>query len=361
MSLPNFPTVTKNAKSEFRVYNNALIDLAKRLNVHGYVLSQDKYEEMQGVEGAFIPKKQPKLPGSQATALHYTAYNARKLLYDQEQANLASVTKSCIASLDQAHIKMVGHPTTGIINKTILEILTTLRVKYMVMLPSEMTELKNALKNGEHSFNPEDDIDIYLNHIASIHQLAASNHNAFSESDKVEQVSMEMRKLGDPHLNSWLIQHEVTHSSIKSKNFETFSAELRVMYATIRRTTSKAAGYAAQTVHQQLTTEAPVTIEQLQMQLQHAQKQIQVLIGRNEANEVRETQPPQQSAQRNNNKQGAYSNKRSNTQTNTQQSGKKNRPAKIKYYCDTCKENKSHWSNECQTRKDGHNPNNMAP
>ena len=358
MSLPNFPREPKNAKYEFNDHDNAIIAMAVRHKVHGYFVTQERYEEIQGQAGAFVPKKQPKLPGQNATALDYTAYNARKVTYDQEQTNLEIVTSKAIGTFDAAHIKMVGHPVTGIINKPILEILTTLRTKYTTMLPNEMKDLKDSVKNGEHTFNPEEDIDIYLNHIASIHQLAANNHNAFSESDKVEQISMEMRKLGDPHLNTWLLQQEVTNYTIASKQYDTFVAALRVVYATTRKTTSKAAGYAAQAVQQQQAMDASVTMAQLQLQLQRAQEQIAVLTAQHTANEMRERQPK---AQRDNNKQRTSNHKRDNPQQTTQNRGKKNKTAKVKFYCDTCGDNTTHWSNECFSPKLDHNANKMAP
>jgi len=230
------------------------------------------------------------------------------------------------------------------------------------MLPNEMKELKDALKNGEHAYNPEEDIDIYLNHIASIHQIAASNHNAFSESDKVEQISMEMRKLGDPHLNTWLLQQEVTNSTIASKKYDTFVDALRVVYATTRKTTSKAAGYAAQAVQQQQNIEVPVTLVQLQLQLQRAQEQIAAFTAQHNANEMRESQTQGHKAQRDY-KRGAPSTQQPNTaqKTNAPKRGKKNQASNIKFYCDTCGNNKSHWSNECYSPKQDHNANRMAP
>ena len=71
--LSKFPRNPANAKGEFQDWDNAVIALATRLKIEGFVLTRAQYELARGVDGAFVPYPEPLLPGADATALQYTA------------------------------------------------------------------------------------------------------------------------------------------------------------------------------------------------------------------------------------------------------------------------------------------------
>ena len=120
-------------------------------------------------------------------------------------------------------------------------------------------------------------------------------------------------------MDLWIAMYETTHTTMVSKNYAAFKASLLQFYPNLNHDTMKSAGYTAQ------AKEAQVQI--LETQVQKLTEQVKKLQGQKRPRAAQESR------------------------------GK----TKGTKYCDSCKFNHTHWSNECTKRKDEHNPNCMAP
>lgn len=320
VSLNKFPR-TNNPKTEFQVWHREFLAIAYRFNLHGRVHTQPEYESLPGrqVGDVFVPLAEPQMPAMNANAQTLSNYNIRDRKYKEQNDPYIALLSAFTGALDLDHLIIVGDGENGTINRSLIEMLTPLKEKYNVFNPKEVKQMIKSLQDGSRPINPSENIETFLNHAETIHGIAARNQNTISEADKIDYVIAELAKLSNTKMDLWIAMYETTHTTMVSKNYAAFKASLLQFYPNLNHDTMKSAGYTAQ------AKEAQVQI--LETQVQKLTEQVKKLQGQKRPRAAQESR------------------------------GK----TKGTKYCDSCKFNHTHWSNECTKRKDEHNPNCMAP
>ena len=243
MSLKPFPTTT-NPKKEHPQWDMEFVALATRMGLKGFVLTQKEFEASVGQKkgDAFVPRRQPRVPPQGASPSEFKLYDINDRLFLKEDNGRIELIGTLLAALDTKHLKVVGDIKTGTNNKTLLEMRTALIEKYGIWQEGEINALKASCSNGEVSLNEAEPIDVYLQAVNEIFTIAASNHSAFPEADKIMIVAKELKKLGSEDINMFLLAYKkAKNQTLASKNFEKFAVEAKIAYKTADKATMKAA------------------------------------------------------------------------------------------------------------------------
>ena len=319
LSINKFPR-TSNPKMEFQVWHREFLAIAYRLNLHGRVHTQPEYEVLPGRQlgDIFVPLVEPQVPAANANAQLVGIYNIRDRKFKEQNDPYIALLSLFTGALDLDHLIIVGDGEHGTINKSLIQMLTPLKAKYSIFNPKEVKDMIKSLSDGSRPINLTENIETFLNHAETIHGIAARNQNTISEADKIDYVIAELAKLSNTKLDLWIAMYETNHTTMLSKDYNAFKALLLVFYPNLNHETMKSAGYIAQAKEDKTAA--------LEAQIQKLTQQVNKLQGKHA---------------------------RPDEKMKTKTKGKK--------YCDSCKFNHSHWSNECTRRKDDHNPNSMAP
>ena len=203
MPIPSFP-LTRNPKLEFPEWKKTIIAEATRRGLKGFILSAIEYSESAGQQpgDVFRPLTKPLLPGDEAKSTAWTKYNILNTAYEEKQEKpLLEFTVSFVAALGPSEIAIIGGGANGTLNKTLIEMLSSLSAHYEKWSPKELKNLKESLHNGAISINTDEPIDTYLTKVCAIHEVAYKNHSPIAEHEKIEYVSNELRKLNNAQLN----------------------------------------------------------------------------------------------------------------------------------------------------------------
>ena len=330
---------SKQAKKEYLSWRNEAQAEANRMGIAGYVLSQAEYEVSPGhsIGDVFVPKVKPVRPPNGATKSAWRTHDLDLAEYNAESAALTQYTSVFVKSLDAAHLKVVGDRNTGTNNRTLLQMFTALNAKYNTWQENEIIALKASLTDGTVSIKIDEPFDIYLTEVKEIFEISKANYCAIPEAEKIAIVYNELKKLDSEEINARILAYKTTHSAMKDKDFAAFATVAEEAFNTADRTTMKKAGYSAAMQQQQQQK-----ISELEQQIKQMQQQLMV-------NNNQRQQPEGENKKRGRQQKGEA--------TKDSRINNKDAPK----YCDTCKHNKSHWSNTCRTPKTGHDDNKMAP
>jgi hypothetical protein len=325
MPIQNFPT--RNAKLEFPAWKKMVIAEATRRGLKGYVLNTTEYENSAGqVKGdVFTPLKRPKLPGEDAKSIAWTRYSILNTAYEEKQEKpLIEFTLSFVTALSPTEIAIIGGGVEGTQNKTLMEMLNALSEHYEKWSPTELKHLKDTLFNGTIAINTDEPIDIYLNKVNNIHNVAEANMSAIPEHEKIDGISKELRKLNIAQLNLWIMTYENSTPEIADKDYDKFTKQLKTLFRTLDKDTMKSAGYDASSA--QATRPNTETQNEVMAQLARLEKMLDANIKPNNEGENRES-------------------------------------AGLKpfFYCHSCQFQKSHWSAMCRKPKKGHDKSKNHP
>jgi hypothetical protein len=232
-------------------------------------------------------------------------------------------TLNFVTALSPTEIAIIGGGVDGTLNKTLREMISALCDHYERWSPIELKQLKETLHNGTIAINTEEPIDVYLNKINIIHDVAAANMSAVPEHEKIENIAKELRKLNIPQINVWLMTYENATPEISDKDYEKFSGHLKILFRNLDKVTMKVAEYesSAQTISPQREAQPEVMA-----QLARLEKRLDDKANGKKDGEERENAEP--------------------------------RPF---FYCHTCQFQKSHWSAKCRTPKKGHDKSKNHP
>ena len=324
MPISNFPS-TRNPKLEFPTWLNQLIAEAYSLGLKGYVLTQAQFEISlgQAVGDVFQPLVKPIMPAQNASQNAWSRYRDGVQEYNEEMRRYIDLRGRFISALSADISALVGDEDTGTLNKTLLQMITTMRNHFETWTQSELTAIKNTLHDGSISIKIEEPIETYLQKIKVIHAVAARNLSTIPDADKITFVCKELRKLNIMQLNLWIMTYENQNPEMAQKVFVNFTAALRITYQALDKDTMQSAGY---------------TAAQLQVK-DEFQEQLTAITA--QMNDLKKTQKAGGEGER----------KRKQTQRDEKDTGE---PKPFKF-CDTCNFNKSHWSKACNRPKDGHN------
>ena len=319
MPIQSFPT--RNAKLEFPAWKKMVIAEATRRGLKGYVLTTTEYEKSAGqIEGdIFTPLKKPNLPGEDAKSSTWTRYSILNNAYEEKQEKpLIEFTLNFVTALSPAEIAIVGGGADGTLNKSLLEMLSALSEHYEKWSPTELRHIKETISNGSIAINTEEPIDIYLNKVSNIHDVAKANLSVIPEHEKIEGVAKELRKLNIAQLNLWLMTYENATPELIDKDYEKFTKQLKTLFRTLDKDTMKSAGYfeasAAQATQQDNEAQ-----NEVMAQLARLEKKLDSNINLKKGKEEKDSAEP--------------------------------RPF---FYCHSCLFQKSHWSAKCHNPKKGH-------
>jgi hypothetical protein len=315
MPIQSFPT--RNAKLEFPAWKKMVIAEATRRGLKGYVLTATEYEKSAGqVSGdIFTPLKKPNLPDENAKSSAWSRYSILNNAYEEKQEKpLIEFTLNFVTALSPTEIAIIGGGADGTLNKTLIEMLSALSEHYEKWSPTEIKQIKDTISNGTITLNIDEPIDIYLNKLSNIHDVAKENLSAIPEHEKIEGVAKELRKLNIAQLNLWLMTYENSTPEIADKDYEKFTKQLKTLFRTLDKDTMKSAGYYEASASQVTETQNDVAA-----QLARLEKKLDAQISLKKDREERDGSEP--------------------------------RPF---FYCHTCQFQKSHWSAKCRTPKKGH-------
>jgi len=334
MPISNFPA-TRNAKLEFPAWLNQLIAEAYSLGLKGYVLTQAQFAVSLGqVPGdIFVPLVKPIMPAQNAPQNAWSRYNNQVQEYNEVMKKYIDLRGRFISALSAEILALVGDEETGTLNKTLLEMITTMRNHFETWTQGELKAIKRTLEDGSITIKLDEPIENYLQRIRAVHAVAERNLSTIPDADKISFVCMELRKLNITQLNIWIMTYDNQHPQMAQKVFNEFTAELRITFQALDKDTMQSAGYTAAQMQDRTDM----------------QEQLRALTA--QVNELKQTQTSEKAG-------GKGDRKR---KPKTQGDDKDPREPTPYKFCDTCLYNRTHWSKTCTRPKAGHNAQKTRP